>query len=184
MSARTLSLLFLLVFAVVGCSSNDANPTGPTSPDPEPEEEIRTPTQLRITKITIDRFDEDKDTGPWDLGVSVASRRPDVYVTVRTGSSSAAPIFRSVTFENAFSGAFYDASESGAGTGLPKTVSAGRKLYLHLYDQDDGLDADDLIGSKSIDPLDNYRDDNATGFTWTIYGSNEVKLRVTGTWIY
>lgn len=180
-----LSLLatVLLLFSAAGCG-NDANPTGPApgNGNEPPEEEILTPSQVRITSIRLDEFPDKKGAVTWDASLSVASRRPDPYVAMRTGSTSSAPIFVSVVKEDAFSFTFIDLSESSAGAGLPKLASAGRDLTFDVLDDDD-FSADDEMGSMTVNPLNLYGDDNAAGFTWTLVDSG-VKLKVSGTWIY
>jgi hypothetical protein len=179
-------VLVFLVLGSVGCGSDDS-PTAPANNQEDPpvdEEEILTPKQIRITSIRLDAFDERKESGAtWDASLRVAPRRPDVFVTLQTGSVTSAPIFVSITRDDAFSGAGYDMSESDAGTGLPKTVFANRMLTVSVYDYD-GPTANDYIGGASTTPIDNYRDNNAQGFTWTFNGSGGTKVRVSGDWIY
>lgn len=182
---KTPLLLILLTFIgllATGCS--DDNPTAPVIPDTggdETGEEIRQPRSLKITKIGVSSFGE-KNGGNWDATISVAGRRPDLYVTLRAGTSVNAPNYVSNVVEDAFSGAPYDFVSSGAGTGLPKTFAANRTVYVHLMDEDIGND--DTIGSVSFKPQDLYRDDNAAGFYRVLFGTNSTKVTVHGTWIY
>ncbi len=174
-------LLLTLGLALAGCSgSND--PTAPTDPVETPPVEIKTPKSLKINKVSVSAYG-DKNGGNWDVGVSVSSRRADLYVTLTSGTTANAPYYVSNVIEDAFSGAPYDFTSSSAGTGLPKTQSAGRDVILELMD-DDGLSADDQIGTVKFSPLDSYGNDNAVGFYKTFFGSNDTKVSVSGTWVY
>lgn len=178
MKVRTYPLILVLLFALVGCSSDDSNPTGP---GPVEEEEILTPKQARIRTIKIDGFDKTKGETNWDATLNLDSRRPDVYATLQLGTS--APIFRSRTVDDAHGHYLYDLSTSSAGVGLPKTVYANRQITLSLFDEDD-ISGDDFMGAVSFIPLGTYKDDNAESFSWVYRGSGDTVFRVTGDWVY
>ena len=175
-----LPLFCVLLLAFVGCGE-DSNPMAIQDPGPE-QPEIRTPVSLKITEIRVESYGGKGGDGNWDATVNVSGRRPDIYVTVRTGSSSSAPIYVSTVEKDAFSGVRYEFTKSSAGVGLPKTVSVNRKLTLTMMDEDIG--ADDNMGSYSFDPIDAYRQDNAVGFQRTYTGSNRAKFTVVGNWVY
>jgi hypothetical protein len=179
-----LLLILLMVIGLLATGCSDDNPAAPAIPggnDDGGEEEVRVPRSLKITKIGVSSFGE-KNGGVWDATLSVSGRRPDLYVTLRTGTSVSAPNYVSNVIDDAFSGAPYDFTASSAGTGLPKTFAGNRAIYLHLMDEDIGND--DTIGSVSFKPLDSYRNDNAAGFYKVFFGTNSTKVSVTGTWVY
>ncbi|MDX2474916.1 MAG: hypothetical protein QNL91_14575 [Candidatus Krumholzibacteria bacterium] len=187
-SVKTPNILILLTFLgllATGCSND--NGTAPEVPGDGGgggtggEEEILVPKTLKVRKISVSAFGA-KNGGNWDATLSVSGRRPDLYVTLRTGSSTSAPIYVSNVVDDAFDSAPYDFTASSAGTGLPKTVTANRSLYIRLMDEDIG--ADDAIGSLSFRPLTYYNNDNSTGFYKVFFGSNGTKVSVTGTWGY
>ncbi len=176
-------LLAIFLLGAVGCG-DDSNPTAPTGdPTPDPEPEIRTPVLLKVSSIRVDAFNEKKGSFTWDVSLRVAPRRPDVYVQLQLDSASSSPIFISTVKEDAFSGTFLQMSEAAVGADLPRTVSAGIKLIVSLYD-DDGIIGDDFMGSVSFKPIDLYKDDNAPGFSHSFAGSGGTEFWIRGTWVY
>jgi hypothetical protein len=180
------ALLAAYAFGIVGCSSSDgSNPMDPgNSAGGSDTLVVKQPKSLKINNISVSAFG-DKNGGVWDATISVSGRRPDIYVQYRIGSNTAAPDFVSITEDDAFSGAPYNFTESKSGKGyhLPRTVSAGSKIYVNLMDSD-WPSADDEIGSFSFRPSDYYKDDNAVGFYKVFFGSNSTKISVSGTWVY
>lgn len=177
-------LALALGLSAAGCGED--GPTAPSgTPDPEPEQEIRTPVSMVIRSLAVTDFNEKKGSVTWDASISVGPRAPDIYVTVQVGSASSTPIHTSEIREDAFTGVAisWDMSESAAGLGLPKTATTGSDIIITLYD-DDGLSPDDEMGSVTFDPLDLYRDDNASGYSATLAGDNQSEFKIGGTWVY
>ena len=174
----------VLTLAAVGCSeeSNPIAPGGDPGGGGGGEEVIETPVSVTIDSIRLDGFPERKGSVTWDASLSVAPRRPDVYVTLRVGSTTSDPIFVSTVDEDAFSFTFIDMSESDDGANLPRTVDAERPLIVSVYDED-GLSRDDHMGTFTFDPIDEYRNDNAAGFSWRLV-EGELDVRVSGSWVY
>ena len=183
--ALLIAVLAAYAFGIVGCSQS-SNPMGDdNTPTEPPKEEIKQPKSLSITKISVSAFG-DKSGGNWDFhATDIAKRRADIYVQIRTGSSISTPIFVSTVEEDAFSGVRYEFTKGKNGNGyhLPRSVSAGSKFWINLMD-DDGLSADDEVGTLSFRPSDYYGNDNAKSFGKTFFGSNGTKISVSGTWVY
>ena len=182
--------VFLLLFTAAGCTSDDSptapnDPNDPTTPggDGGDDEDILTPRSVRIEGVQLRDFPERKGSVTWDASLSVAPRRPDVFVTLKSGSASSDPFFESIVEDDAFANVSYDMSDEGSGNALPTTVTAGQDIAITILD-DDGV-FDDTMSEFSVDPLDQYDDDNAASFSWTLRERDgEGEVRVWGDWVY
>ena len=166
---------------VVGCSSN--SPTGPGDGEETPT--YNTPKSLIIQQVHVGSFPSKKsngDTWDWDP-FSSTERRPDIYVNF--GEKNKTADFRSITKDNAVSGGYYDltAKAKSSSKSMPYEANYKDTYTLALYD-DDGLLADDKIGSKNVYISDLYGKDNATNFSKIIECSDGVKIQITGVWTY
>lgn len=179
-----LALFLLLAVAVtgIGCSSDDS-PMAPAATDPDPiDEETFTPVALRITSVAVNDFGS-KDGDDWDWTYGSAPERPDVYVTMHTGSTNNAPMYVSNVIDDAFPGVENLFTRSSAGTGLPKNVTLGRSVHIVAMDED-GASADDTMGTGAFDPSREHDGTNRTSFYKRFSGTNGTKFTVRGEWVY
>ncbi|MDH3267428.1 MAG: hypothetical protein OEM46_01100 [Ignavibacteria bacterium] len=188
-----LKLSFALLFAVIlfaACSTED-NPIAPGDPgnggDPDPI--INTPVAMKIESISVTNFPTTKSNGDkWDYHVfpNSPTRRPDIYVELRPFGSSD-HVFRSDVVEDAIietaydSFNFYEPGPSNGGT-FPYSVSMSSTYVIDLLD-DDGISADDLMGSVEVVPSIHYKNDNAVGFTKSLT-SGDLRITIKGRWVY
>ncbi|NNJ52793.1 MAG: hypothetical protein HKP17_06455 [Ignavibacteriaceae bacterium] len=180
-------LLALLLFT--GCSNED-NPLDSTDPGNGGNQVIiKTPKYMELTKIILTRFPVNKSNGDkWDYHVfpSSPTRRPDIYVDLsKSGSSS--HVFRSdiredAIFETAYDNFVFTKPVSSNDGSLPYSVPVNQTYKIDVWD-DDGLTADDWMGSVSVNAAGYYNDDNATNIYKTLK-SCEITIRIEGRWIY
>lgn len=186
-------LSFIVIFAAVlfaGCSTKD-NPLAPADPgngggDPIV---INTPKYLKLDKIILTRFPLNKPNGDkWDYHIfsNSPTRRPDIYVELRKSGSSS-HVFRSVTMEDALFESAYDnfvftSPASSNGGSLPHDILMNQTYDIDVMD-DDGLSADDWMGSVTINPSLYYKNDNAT-FVFQTLTSGEITIKIEGRWVY
>ena len=189
-----LKLSFALLFAVIlfaGCSSED-NPISPTDPGNGGENggpTIKIPKYMKITSIEVTRFPGTKSNGDkWDYHVfpNSPTRRPDLMVELsKSGSNSY--VYRSDTKEDAILETAYDSyvftqpSSSNSGS-LPYNIPINQTFIIDLMD-DDGLTANDWMGSVSINASGYYKNDNATHVYKTLT-SSEITIKINGRWVY
>ena len=183
---NTLKMLGMFVIPavflmVVGCSSN--SPTGPGDNEGTPS--FETPKSMIVQKVTVTSFPSKKsngDTWDWDP-FSSTERKPDIYINLGIKNKSAD--FRSVTKDNANSGSAYNLTSKAKSSSksMPYEASYKDSYTFALYD-DDGILADDKIGTKDVYIADLYGKDNATNFVKTITCSNGVKVKIEGIWTY
>lgn len=183
---------FIMILATVlfaGCSTED-NPLAPADPgngggDPV----INTPKHLKLTNIILTSFPLNKPNGDkWDYHVfsNSPTRRPDIYVELsKSGSSS--HVFRSETIEDALLESFYDnfvftTPASSNGGSLPHDIPMNQTYNIDVMDED-GLSADDWMGSVTIIPSGYYNNDNAT-FVFQTLTSGGVTIKIEGRWVY
>jgi len=185
-----LTFTILLAAILFTACSNEDNPVTPTDPgNGEGDPIINTPRYMKIQSITVTRFPGTKPNGDkWDFHIfpNSPTRRPDIYVELsKSGSSSY--VYRSDTREDAILETAYDSyvfTEPAASNGgsLPYSVPMDQTYIIDLMD-DDGLSADDWMGSVIINPAIHYNNDNATNFHKTLSNS-EVTIKIDGRWEY
>jgi len=184
--------LFTIIFAtilLIGCSIED-NPLQATDPgngggDPV----INTPIYMRVESITVTRFPGLKPNGDkWDYHVfpNSPTRRPDIYVElVKSGNSSyvyQSDLREDAILETAYSSFTFRDPSSPNGNSLPYNVPMNQTYNIDLMD-DDGITADDWMGSVNFTPSNYYNDDNATNFLVTL-STSAVTIKIDGRWIY
>lgn len=176
-----------ILFTACTKESNPMDPNDPGTGNGDPV--IQTPKSLKITSIVLWRFPATKSNGDkWDYHIfsNSPTRRPDIYVDlVKAGSDS--PVFTSdiredAIFETAYDNfAFNDPQSSNSGS-LPYNVPINQTYVVNVWD-DDGLSADDWMGSISIYPDEVYQDDNATYLYKTIT-NGDIRIEIQGRWVY
>lgn len=189
---KVLKFFLVMISAAIlftACSSED-NPVipEPGNGDPDPIV-IKTPNSMKIESISVTNFPTTKSNGDkWDYHVFTNSptRRPDIYVELRPFGSND-HVFRSDVVEDAIletaydSYTFYEPASSNGGT-FPYSVPLNDTYTIELMD-DDGLTADDWMGTISVKPSIHYNDDNAVGFTERLT-SGDVRITIKGRWVY
>lgn len=189
-----LKLSFAMIFASFLFSScvTTESPMGPEEPeggDDDNEVVINTPTALKISAIIVTRFPATKSNGDkWDYHVfsSSPTRRPDIYVEMGKNLNTD-HVYRSETredvlFESFFSKLTFTQPAASNGGSLAHNIPFNTEYIIWTYD-DDGLSADDLMGSVQIDPSAYYNDDNAT-FVYERLSNGELTIEIEGRWIY
>ena len=188
-----IKLTFIMILATVlfaGCSTED-NPLVPADPgngggDPV---EINTPKYLKLTSIILTSFPLTKPNGDkWDYHVfsNSPTRRPDIYVKLsKSGSSS--HVYKSKTMMDAQFESFHDnfvftSPAASNGGSLPHDIPMNQTYIIDVMD-DDGLSADDWMGSVTIIPSGYYNNDNAT-FVFQTLTSGETTIKIEGRWVY
>lgn len=188
-----LRLSFAMLFALIlfaGCSNED-NPLDPNNPGNGGGNQtiIKTPKYMKITSIAVTRFPGTKSNGDkWDYHVfpNSPTRRPDLMVELsKSGSSSY--VYRSDTKEDAILETAYDSyvftqSASSNSGSLPYNVPINQAFTIDLMD-DDGLTANDWMGSVSINASGYYNNDNATHVYKTLT-SGGITIKINGRWVY
>jgi hypothetical protein len=191
MKKVTKFLLVLISAAIIftACSSKD-NPVIPDAGNGDPDPiVINTPIAMRIQTVSVTNFPLTKSNGDtWDYHVFTNSptRRPDIYVELRAFGSNT-HVFRSDVEEDAIIENAYDSytfSQPGPNEGgtFPYSVPMSETYVIDLWD-DDGLSADDLMGSVEVVPETHYNNDNAEFFTRYLT-SGDLRITITGKWIY
>ena len=186
-----LSLAVILAAILFTACSNEDNPLGPNDPgngggDPVV---INTPQYLKLTKIILTRFPLNKANGDkWDYHVfsNSPTRRPDIYVELSKAGSGTS-VYKSDTREDALFESLYDNfvftdPASSNGGSLPHDIPMNQTYDIDVMD-DDGLSANDWMGSVTIDPPAYYNNDNATHLYKTLT-SGEITIKIEGRWIY
>lgn len=184
---------FIMILAAVlfaACSTED-NPLVPADPnngggDPVV---INTPKYLKLSKIILTSFPLNKPNGDkWDYHVfsNSPTRRPDTYVKL-SKSGSSTHVFRSVTmedalFENAYDRFVFTTPASSNDGSLPHDIPMNQTYDIDVMD-DDGLSADDWMGSVTIDPPAYYNNDNAT-FVYKTLVRGGIRIELEGRWVY
>jgi hypothetical protein len=184
------SFVMILAAVLFTACSTEENPVDPIDPgngggDPT----INTPKYLKISSIILTSFPLTKPNGAkWDYHVfsNSPTRRPDIYVELsKSGSSS--HVFRSETiedaqFENAYDRFVFTTPASSNGGSLPHDIPMNQTFDIDVMDND-GLSADDWMGSVTINPSGYYNNDNAT-FLFKTLVSGETRIELEGRWIY
>lgn len=194
---KTTNKLIISFLAIVvnfilstGCSTED-NPLAPADPgnsggDPVV---INTPKYLKLSRIILTSFPLNKpNDDKWDYHVfsNSPTRRPDIYVKLsKSGSSTHA--FKSVTmedalFENSYDRFVFTTPASSNGGSLPHDIPMNQTYDIDVMD-DDGLSADDWMGSVTIIPSGYYNNDKAT-FVFKTLVSGGIRIELEGRWIY
>ena len=189
---RTLKILITMAFAGIlftACTkeSNPLDPNDPGTGNGDPTI-IQTPKSLKITSIVLWNFPTTKPGGEkWDFHVfsNSPTRRPDVYVSLAKGSNS--PVYTSdihedAEFETAYDNFVFTQPQVSGNRSLPYSIPINETYTINVWD-DDGLSADDLMGSVSIYPDPEYKDDNATFFFKTITNGGTT-IEIKGQWVY
>ena len=185
-----LSFLTILAVAMFSACTNMNSPLEETdTPEDDDPVEIQTPTHMKITKIILTRFPANKTNGDkWDYHVfsNSPTRRPDIYVELgKSGSSS--HVYRSeipedAIFETAYDNISFTAPASSNGGSLPYDIPLNQAFTIKVWD-DDGVSADDSMGSVNVNASTYYNDDNATHVYQTL-SSGGITIKVEGRWIY
>jgi hypothetical protein len=189
---KVIKFFLVMISAAVlftACSTED-NPVipDPGNGDPDPIV-INTPVAMKIETISVTNFPTTKPNGDkWDYHIfpNSPTRRPDIYVELLPFGSND-HVFRSDVVEDAIietaydSFNFYQPGPSNGGT-FPYSVPMSETYVIDLLD-DDGLSADDLMGSVEVIPSIHYKNDNAVGFTKYLT-SGSVRITIKGRWIY
>jgi hypothetical protein len=189
---KVIKFFLVMISAAVlftACSNED-NPLDPNDPgtgngDPE----IQIPKSLKIDSIVLWQFPTTKPNGDkWDYSVfpNSPTRRPDIYVDL-TKSGNNSPVFTSdiredAELENAYSYFAFNQPQTSNSGSLPYNVPINETYDVNVWD-DDGLSADDWMGSVSISPGVEYKNDNATHLYKTIT-SGGIKIEIQGRWLY
>lgn len=187
-----LKLSFTMIFASLlftSCVTTE-NPLEPEDPDDDDNEVvINTPSAMKLDAIIVTRFPATKSNGDkWDYHIfsSSPTRRPDIYVELGRNVNTD-HVYRSDTREDTifetFSDnlTFTDPAASNGGS-LPHDIPMNTEYIIWTFD-DDGLSADDLMGSVEIDPSDYYNNDNATHVYQTLT-NGELTIKIEGRWVY
>lgn len=186
-----LPVAILIAATLFTACSNEDNPLDPNDPgngggDPIV---INTPKYLELTKIILTNFPLNKpNDDKWDYHVfsNSPTRRPDIYVKL-SKSGSGPSFYRSDTREDALFESSYDnfvftePASSNDGS-LPQDIPINQTYNIDVMD-DDGLSADDWMGSVTIDPPAYYNNDNAT-HVYTTLTSGDITIKIEGRWIY
>lgn len=185
-----LSFIMILATVLFTACSTEENPIAAVDPgngggDPV----INTPKYLKLTSIILTSFPLTKPNGDkWDYHVfsNSPTRRPDIYVELsKSGSSS--HVFRSETMEDALFESFYDnfvftVPAASNGGSLPHDIPINQTYDIDVMDND-GLSADDWMGSVTIIPSGYYNNDNAE-FVFKTLTSGFITIKIEGRWVY
>ena len=183
---------FAIIFAAIlftACSTED-NPVvpDPGNGDPDPIV-INTPVAMKIESIAVTNFPTTKTNGDkWDYHVfpNSPTRRPDIYVELKDAGSND-HVFRSNVEEDAIIETAYDSyvftqPASSEGGTFPYNVPMDESYLIDLMD-DDGISADDWMGTVSVQPNIYYNNDNAVFFTKYLT-SGDLRITIKGRWVY
>jgi len=177
---RLLAGLMLTTLLFVGCASSDSNPMDPgdsgTTPPPV---QVKKPQKITINSIEVTRT-KDKDWDPSEL--IKAWKKADLFV--RLGQSGGNIDYSSNTVNDVKWNGTYTFTHRGGITGneLPLTYLYVDQLRIELWDYD--LTGSDLMGVVSFSPASLYNNDEATTFSKTLYGTNNSRIKVRGTFKY
>lgn len=141
---KNLTLLLLFVLAVMGCTKENDCPAGYMGSDCTQQ---ITPTSMRVTNIRILNFPATDSNGAgWDL-----TSGADLFVKFSLDNTIL--YTHDEFYQNAISGVSYDFKPT-----INLNIDRPTNRYvLGLFDYDDGLTEDDVIGAVSFTP---YQDGN------------------------
>lgn len=185
---KVLKFLMILGFAAISfnaCNKAD-NPVEPNNGEPTV---TNPPHMLKITSIEITAFPTAKPNGEkWDYHIfsNSPTRRPDIYVELKSFGSSTfiyqSDVKEDALLENAYSYYSFSQPFSTGGLSLPYNLAYKSTYTIDLMD-DDGLSADDWMGSLDITPEDLFNI-NSPDFVHKSITNGSTTFIINGQWVY
>lgn len=181
--AALLLIASLATFLLTGCGAD--NPMAPEAEPapPPPPPPARTPVGYVINKILVVGFNRNApDGGDWDWAVFVEDRKPDIWVSLK--GRPALPIYNSDIRLNANHNTSYTFTRPASDLDghLPRELAYGDDADVAVVDDDPF--GDTVMATVKFKGSAMYRGDDATALDHTFTGSNGVRVRLQGVWVY